>query len=79
MRCTVARLLGGDCGGAVAERGRVDGEPVLACESHDALAAPLLAELRRRREPKRPGCRHRHASREARAICEARLARAATP
>jgi hypothetical protein len=71
--CTVRRLLGGDCAGAVVEVGRIDGEPVASCEEHRELGEALVGELQRRREPRR--CRHTLRTREARRLCEARLAR----
>lgn len=88
-RCSVARLLGGECAGTlhvhhlrpVAEGGApYDIDNLLtACSSHH----PVLEALRRRLldvtappvEDGPPRCRHRHPSAEARAQCEARLAR----
>lgn len=85
-RCTVARLLGGDCtdtlhvhhlvrpehGGA---RYQLD-NLVTVCSAHH----PMLEAIRRRAlDAARPGpaprCPHQHRSAEARRQCEARLAR----
>lgn len=89
-RCTVARLLGGDCSGRlhahhlrpVSEGGApfdLD-NVVTACSSHH----PVLEAFRRRllghidgpaAAPPRPHCRHFHRTIAARQECEARLAR----
>lgn len=87
-RCTVSRLLGGACSGrlhvhhihAVSE----GGEPyeldnvATTCASHHPLWESLRRTLVERMlagEPEPPRCRHRHTTREAREICERRMAR----
>jgi hypothetical protein len=88
-RCTVARLLGGQCGGslhahhivAVADRGRpFDLDNVgTTCAHHHPMWEALRRELVRRllAEPRAPRCTHDHRTRQAREICERRLARRA--
>jgi hypothetical protein len=76
-RCTVSKLLGGKtCAGALADVAEVGGEQITTCSVHWHLAGPLVAELERRRRPKRRRCHHKHVSADARAQCERRLQRA---
>lgn len=87
-RCTVARLLGGECSGALDVHHLIPvsegGEPFdldnlgTACDSHhpvwEALRRRLVGNLRPPEErPTR--CPHHHRSAESRRICEARMAR----
>ncbi len=87
-RCTVARLLGGECSATlhvhhirpVSEGGALYDDANLAtvCDSHhpvwEALRRRLLAALDC--EDESPvACRHYHRSTEARRACEARMAR----
>lgn len=88
-RCTVARLLGGQCGGplhahhivAIEDGGKpFDPDNVgTACRTHhpmwEALRRQLVARLLER--PKLPRCPHDHRTRQAREICERRMARRA--
>lgn len=90
-RCTVSRWLGGACAPgpmhvhhvvAVSEGGdRYDLENLgTTCASHHPMWESLRRELVRRilaSEEGPPRCPHRHVSREARELCEARLARQA--
>ena len=84
-RCTVSRLLGGRCAGPLhvhhlvrpqdgGERYALDNLGT-ACAAHHAQWEALRRQISRRRESRR--CPHRHASREARELCEARLTRLA--
>jgi 5-methylcytosine-specific restriction endonuclease McrA len=84
-RCTVSRLLGGECSGrlhvhhivAVSEGGaRFDLENLgTVCASHHPFWESLRRVLVRRLTAPAPRCGHWHASAEARRICEQRLAR----
>jgi hypothetical protein len=84
-RCTVSRLLGGDCTGtlhvhhivAVSEGGaEFDLENLgTACSAHHPLWESLRRVLVRRLMAPAPRCPHHHRSAEARRLCEARLAR----
>lgn len=78
--CALSVLLGGPCSGPLAlhhltplSEGGTDEHLVLCCASHHAR----LHGARRRVEPKRRTCSHRHVYPGARAACEARLNRAA--
>lgn len=90
-RCTVSRLLGGECsrgslhahhivaledGGAAYDLENVG----TSCAAHhptwEALRRRLVRDLLQEEELP-PRCTHRHASAEARAICERRMARQA--
>jgi hypothetical protein len=73
-RCTVGRLLGWICDERRELLAVFGGEQVTTCGAHQVVAPRFLAELERRREPRRARCRHRHRSREARELCERRLA-----
>lgn len=84
-RCTVARLIGGDChprldvhhitpvseGGAPYD----DDNLLTVCARHH----PMLEALRRHltREPQRPRCRHHHPYPGGREECERRMAKMA--
>lgn len=84
-RCTVARLLGGPCtddlhvhhvvaiedGGAPFDVDNLG----TACSSHHPMWEALRRQLVRRLLSAPPRCPHEHRSREARRICEERLAR----
>lgn len=90
-RCTVSRLLGGECsrrslhvhhivpledGGAAYELDNVG----TSCASHHAMWEALRRQLVRNLVAEAeaiPRCPHRHATREARELCERRLARQA--
>src|SRR3954464_5678551 len=84
-RCTVSRLLGGECTGrlhvhhivAVNEGGDLyDLENLgTACAAHHPLWESLRRVLVRRLMAPVPRCPHHHRSAEARKICEARMAR----
>lgn len=88
-RCTVARLLGGECRGglhahhivAVADGGApFDPDNVgTSCAGHhpmwEALRRQLVARLLSARRA--PRCHHDHRTRQAREICERRMARRA--
>ncbi len=84
-RCTVARLLGGDCHGRLHVHHIVpvsEGGPEFdlenlgtVCASHHPFWESLRRVLVRRLTTPMPKCGHWHASREAREICERRLAR----
>lgn len=86
-RCTVSRLLGGECTGrlhvhhivAVSEGGEEFDLANLgtACAAHHPLWESLRRVLVRRLTAEAPRCPHHHASAEARRICERRLARRA--
>jgi HNH endonuclease len=88
-QCTVSRLLGGDCSPGPHHVHHVrpvseGGEPLAlenlatVCASHhpawEGLRRSLLHAMNRHVE-KPPVCRHMHRSAEARAQCEARMAR----
>ncbi len=86
-RCTVSRLLGGECASgplhvhhivAVSEGGeRYELENLgTTCAAHHPMWESLRRTIVRRMlgELEVPRCPHRHASAEARRICEARLA-----
>lgn len=87
--CTVARLLGGECATgkafhvhhihAVSEGGgRFDLDNLgTSCAAHHPMWESLRRILVRRMLDPGPRCAHRHVSREAREICERRLARQA--
>lgn len=85
-RCTVARLLGGECHPvlhvhhiiAVADGG-TDDEDNLAtvCQSHHPVWESLRRWLERKKLRGRRTCRHTHRTREAREICERKLNAAA--
>lgn len=84
-RCTVGRLLGGECsdllhvhhivavsdGGAPYDLDNVG----TACSTHHPTWESLRRLLVRRQLEAAPKCRHFHPTAEARAICERRLAR----
>lgn len=84
-RCTVARLIGGDCGGVLHGHHIVpvsEGGAAFDLDNVGTVCAvhhPTWEALRRRlvevRERRRIRCRHQHRSREAREQCERRLAR----
>lgn len=84
-RCTVSRLLGGECSAdlhahhiiAVRDGGApYDLENVgTACSTHHPMWEALRRILVRRLLSGPPRCRHQHRTREAREICERRLAR----
>ena len=88
-RCTVARLLGGECSPSldvhhirpVSEGGAPFDQENLAtvCDSHhpiwEALRRRLLAALEPPAPPAPVRCRHIHRTAEGRRACEARLAR----
>jgi hypothetical protein len=86
-RCTVSRLLGGECTGrlhvhhivAVSEGGALyDLENLgTACAAHHPLWESLRRVLVRKLTAEPPRCPHHHASADARRLCEARLARRA--
>lgn len=86
-RCTVSRLLGGPCKGTLHVHHIVaiqdGGAPYdldnlgTACAAHHPKWEALRRALARSHEGLRPRCPHRHRSREARRICETRLARVA--
>lgn len=90
--CTVSRLLGGECSGALhvhhivpVEEG---GEPFAldnlgtACASHhpawEALRRKLVSARTEPVAPAVPRCPHAHRTPEARVLCERRMARART-
>lgn len=84
--CTVSRLLGGDCSGVlhahhivpVAEGGApfdLDNVGTVCASHHPAWEALRRTLVSRRREPDPPRCPHEHRTREARELCERRLAR----
>lgn len=84
-RCSVGRLLGGDCtatlhvhhlvpageGGARYDLDNL----VTACSRHHPMLEALRRAVLARMNPERPRCPHEHRSPEARRLCEARLAR----
>lgn len=83
-RCTVARLLGGRCRGAlhvnhiIARSERHDlaldeDNCGTACAAHHPQWEALVRALRRRHEP--PRCRHVHPYPQGRRECEERMAR----
>lgn len=86
-RCTVARLLGGDChptlhahhivpmseGGAPLDVDNV----LTACASHHPMVEALRRRLMEKLVAPRPRCRHRHPYPEGRRQCEERMARQA--
>lgn len=86
-RCTVARLLGGECSPGLDAHHiipvREGGHPYdldnvgTACDTHHPQWENLRRALvgRRQRKPDLPRCPHQHRSREARRLCEARMAR----
>jgi hypothetical protein len=87
-RCTVARLLGGECSRRldvhhlvpVSEGGEEFPplEDVLtACSRHHPSLEGLRRYVVRYRRREKPRCPHKHVTSEARRICEARLARVA--
>jgi hypothetical protein len=89
-RCTVARLLGGECRGPLHVHHLIPVESGgdafaldnlgTACESHHPAWEALRRSLVRAQEPEEPRpvrCRHRHATAEAREICERRMRREA--
>jgi hypothetical protein len=76
-RCTVSRLTGGPCQGEPFVVTIFHGESISACDAHQHLVSPVLAVLEERRRTKQVSCPHRHATREARSICEARMRRVA--
>jgi hypothetical protein len=86
-RCTVSRLLGGDCTGrlhvhhivAVSEGGALYELENLgtACAAHHPFWESLRRVLVRKLTAEAPRCPHHHASAEARRLCETRLARRA--
>lgn len=84
-RCTVARLLGGDCS-SVLHVHHLDRDPALAldidnlatvCASHHPTWEALRRAVLRRREERVPPCRHRHHYDFARRECRRRRARMA--
>lgn len=85
-RCTVSRLLGGDCSPgplhahhivAVDEGGSpFDLDNVgTTCAAHHPVWESLRRLLVRRMMQPEPRCRHYHRTREAREICERRMSR----
>jgi 5-methylcytosine-specific restriction endonuclease McrA len=84
-RCTYSRLLGGECRGTLHVHHIVRPEDGGArydldnlgtvCAAHHPRWEALRRELARRRAPDPPRCPHTHRTREARRLCEARLAR----
>lgn len=87
-RCTVSRLLGGDCSDGPLHAHHI--EPVAAggrpfdvdnvgttCARHHPMWEALRRDLVRRAggEEPAPRCTHPHRTREAREICERRMAR----
>ena len=87
-RCTVARLLGGDCS-ATLHVHHLSRDPELAldldnvataCASHHPSLEAIRRAILERRAPRVPPCRHRHRYDHARRECRRRrerLARAA--
>lgn len=85
--CTVARLLGGKCSGGTPHVHHIHpveegGDPFAldnlgtVCASHHPAWEALRRSLLKAAMPEREiRCTHRHRSREAREICERRLAR----
>jgi len=84
-RCTVGRLLGGDCNGALHVHHLVPlkegGDPYAlenlstTCASHHPKWESLRRSLNEQRAPRRRRCPHRHVTAEARRLCEAKLNR----
>lgn len=87
-RCTVSRLLGGTCSAGALHAHHIvpvsrGGDPYdldnvgTTCASHHPQWEALRRSLvdRQVQEPEAPRCRHQHASREAREICQRRMAR----
>ena len=86
-RCTVARLIGGDCshvldvhhlvprgeGGAALDPDNL----ITLCHVHHPMVERLRRQLLRAHTPRRRRCRHEHRTTEARLICERRLNRLA--
>jgi hypothetical protein len=89
-RCTVARLLGGPCSDEPLHEHHVvpvveGGDPLdvdnllTVCKTHHPTVERLrrFVLARRAELEATPRCPHRHTSAEARALCEAQLAKAA--
>jgi 5-methylcytosine-specific restriction endonuclease McrA len=85
-RCTVSRLLGGECRGRLhvhhiepRSEGGTDDEDNLAtvCARHHAIWERLRQRVLYARPTAWKRCRHEHRTRESREECERRLNRAA--
>lgn len=85
-RCTVARLLGGECSGPlhvnhIRARRRfphlaLDPDNCgTACASHHPQWERLVRAILEHQERRIPRCPHRHVTREGREACERRMAR----
>jgi hypothetical protein len=83
-RCTVARLIGGECSGLLhVHHIDRDADPLdlsnvgTVCAAHHPRWEALRRALVEQRQPRWRRCPHRHRSAEAQAICERRLNRVA--
>lgn len=86
FRCTVSRFLGGSCSSGPLHAHHIQpisdgGDPYdldnvgTTCSRHHPQWERLRRLLVKPRELARPRCTHQHRTREAREICERRLAR----